>query len=157
MVTPPPPLPFCMNLTGCQFLHIAPLSLYMATFIHQLSGKLLDNLLNQFSVTQVSGWNVLFCGNTQPLSQSCSLCLWTCVWMLHENMFVTDTLRLGRRKDSHVAWCEFLLLQDVREDGIGAWTTGTVTAGGSGDIYTSKRQWDAQSVQQGKFNFIRLT
>lgn len=56
-------------------------------------------------------------------------------------MFVTDanTFWFVGREDSHVAWCEFLLFQDVGEDGIGTCSTGTVTAGGSVDIYTSKR------------------
>lgn len=54
------------------------------------------------------------------------------------NDICLGTFGLGIRKDSHVAWCEFLLPQYVREDGIWTGSTGTVIAGGSVDIYTSK-------------------
>lgn len=57
-----------------------------------------------------------------------------CIRICFGEVFPTDTFGLGSREDSHVARCEFLLLKDVREDGIGACSTGTVTAGRSVDI-----------------------
>lgn len=83
-------------------------------------------------MTSCGNWNW---GSPAPPSLWMNMAL--CIYGL--DLFVAGTFRLGIREDSHVAWCEFLLLQDVGEDGIGACPTGTVTAGCSVDIYTSKR------------------